>query len=177
MSATGPWIWDDEESINGVASVFKRNPDYFEEVTPFLDRLTFIVVKGGVDVQLAAFLTGQVQLLRVPPRVGTGWWTPGWNSAKPCPVKPVAGLILAMNQSRPPFDDEQVRKAVLKALDPWTYVDEIWAGQGIVTLGVPVVESDWLLDQEEMRTCCFADASGAEALLVPRTFPSQSGSI
>ena len=162
---TGPWVWDWEESISGVASVFNRNPDYFEESLPFLDRLTFIVVKGGLDVQLAAFLTGQVQLLRMPAQ--------GWDRLLESEVEfnqtvsrqAGAGLILAMNQSRPPFDDERVRKAILKAVDPWKYVDEVWKGQGMVTLGISVVESDWLLDQDEMRECCFADTSGAEAIL------------
>ena len=162
---TGPWIWDEEESISGVASVLNRNPDYFEESLPFLDRLTFIVVKDGVDVQLAAFLTGQVQLLRVPPQGWDRLLDSGVEFGQTVSRQSGAGLILAMNQSRPPFDDEMVRKAVLKAVDPWNYADDIWKGQGIVTLGVPVVESDWLLDQEEMRACCFADPSGAEALL------------
>ena len=162
---TGPWIWDEEESISGVASVFNRNPDYFEESLPFLDRLTFIVVKDGVDVQLAAFLTGQVRLLRVPPQGWDRLLESGVEFGQTVSRQAGAGLVLAMNQSRPPFDDETVRKAVLKAVDPWNYVDDIWKGQGIVTLGVPVVESDWLLDQEEMRACCFADPDGAASLL------------
>ena len=162
---TGPWIWDEKESISGVASVFNRNPDYFEESLPFLDRLTFIVVKGGVDIQMAAFLTGQVQLLRVPAQGWDRLLESGVEFGQTVSRQTGAGLILAMNQSRPPFDDEMVRKAVLKALDPWNYVDDIWKGQGTVTLGVPVVESDWLLDQDEMRACCFADPSGAASLL------------
>ncbi len=162
---TGPWIWGKEESVSGVASVFNRNPYYFEESLPFLDRLTFIVVKDGVDVQLAAFLTGQVQLLRVPAQGWDRLLESGVEFGQAVSRQAGAGLILAMNQSRPPFDDEMARKAVLKALDPWNYVDDIWNGQGTVSLGVPVVESDWLLDQEEMRACCFADPSGAEALL------------
>ncbi len=162
---TGPWIWDEEGSVSGVASVFKRNPHYFEEDLPFLDRLTFLVVKGGVDVQLAAFVTGQVHLLRIPARGWDRLAESGVEFGQTVSRQSGAGLILAMNQSKPPFDDEIVRKAVLKAVNPWKYVDEIWNGQGIVTLGVPVIESDWLLDQEEMRECCFANPSGAEALL------------
>ena len=162
---TGPWVWDEEDSVKGVASVFNRNPNYFEEAVPFLDRLTFIVVKGGLDVQLAAFVTGQVQLLRVPAQGWDRLAESGVEFGQTVSRQSGAGLILTMNQSKPPFDDEAVRKAVLKALDPWMYVDEIWNGQGVVTLGVPVVESGWLVDRKEMRACCFADSTEAMSLL------------
>ena len=162
---TGPWVWDEEDSVRGVASVFNRNPNYFEEAVPFLDRLTFIVVKGGVDVQLAAFVTGQVQLLRVPAQGWDRLAESGVEFGQTVSRQSGAGLVLTMNQSKPPFDDEAVRKAVLKALDPWMYVDDLWKGQGTVTLGVPVVESGWLVDRKEMRTCCFADSTEAMSLL------------
>ncbi len=162
---TGPWIWDEDSSVRGVASVFNRKPNYYEEELPFLDRLTFIVVRGGADVQLAAFVTGQAQLLRVPAKGWDRLMESGVEFNRFTSYQAGAGLFLAMNQSGSPFDDERVRKAVLKALDPWKYVNDIWKGQGMVTLGIPVVNSGWLLDREEMRGCCFADPAGAKSLL------------
>ena len=69
---------------------------------------------------------------------------------------------MAMNVSRPPFDDLNVRKAVLKALDPWNYVRTVWADQGYVSLGMPVRSPGWLLSRDEMMGDYFADP-GADA--------------
>ena len=59
------------------------------------------------------------------------------------------GVALTMNVQKPPFDDIAVRQAVL-AIDPWEYIDLIWAGQGTAGIGVPVPAPEWLLSQEEI---------------------------
>jgi len=159
---SGPWIW--KSTQDDVGSVFVKNPTYFEKALPFLDELTIRVIKGGEESRLAAFVTKQVDVYRVSPDA--------WRQLNQADRQfnflsrqGGAGLILTMNVSAPPFNNLQVRKAVLKALDPWEYVDTIWAGQGLVSLGMPVESSDWLLTRDEMKGAYFDNLSEARSLL------------
>ena len=150
----------------------RGSPDYFEEGLPFLDEFVTRLVKGGEEVQLAAFVTGAVDVYRIPPE--------SWGQLNETRKEfnsflsrqGGTGLILTMNVSVPPFDNLQVRKAVLKALDPWDYVDTTWAGQGFVSLGMPVQRPDWLLTRDEMRDAYFADPSGARDTLLGSGLPT-----
>jgi peptide/nickel transport system substrate-binding protein len=164
---SGPWIWKGTET--GVGSFFERNSTYFEAGLPFLDSLEIRVIRDE-DTRLAAFTTRTVDIYPVvpqkweefkqlAPRVNTRLTKQGGT-----------GLLLSMNVGSPPFDDPVVRKALFKALDPWEDVNALWAGQGFVSLGMPVVTPDWLLGREEMRRY-FADPSGARELLSDRPGP------
>ena len=75
------------------------------------------------------------------------------------------GLVLSMNVGRPPFDNLELRRALLRALDPWDYVSSIWGGQGSVTVGIPTVQAGWLLTREEMRGTYFADPAATRQTL------------
>ena len=160
---SGPWIW--KSTQGGVGSFFRKNPDYFEQGLPFADEFVTRVIRGGEDQRLAAFVVGAVDVYRVPPES----WGPLNKTRKEfhpfLSRRGGAGLVLAMNVAAPPFDDLLVRKAVLRALDPWDYVDTIWAGQGFVSLGIPVQRSDWLLSRDDMRRAYFADPVDARKLL------------
>ena len=74
------------------------------------------------------------------------------------------GVALTMNVQKPPFDDIAVRQAVL-AIDPWEYIDLIWAGQGTAGIGVPVPAPEWLLSQEEIGGSYLASPHKARDLL------------
>ena len=160
---SGPWIWKSTEA--GIGSVFMKNPDYFERGLPFLDELVVRVIRDE-ETRFAAFVTGKVDVYRILPE--------GWEELQALTDhrfnsflsrQSGSGLILTMNVKAPPFDNLGVRKAVLRALDPWDYVDTIWAGQGFVSLGPPVERPDWLLSRSELRDAYFADPSGARELL------------
>jgi ABC-type transport system substrate-binding protein len=58
-----------------------------------------------------------------------------------------------------------VRRAVLQAIDPWEYIDRIWAGQGSAGIGVPVPDPEWLLGGEELRGSYLASPGKARDLL------------
>ena len=161
---SGPWIWKSTQT--DIGTVFERNPDYFEDGLPFGDELVARVIKGGEESRLAAFRTGAVNVYRPTPE--------SWNSLQMQSGTEFnsflyrqggSGLILTMNVSAPPFDNLQVRKAVLKALDPWNYLRATWADQGFVSLGMPVQRPDWLLTRDQMREVYFADPSGASDIL------------
>jgi peptide/nickel transport system substrate-binding protein len=166
---TGPWIW--EETKTGVGTTLSRNPEYFEEGLPFLNELSIKLIKPAdattpaTQERLAAFQTGLVDVLALPPE---GWQQLHDSSAEFNTLvshQAGSGVMLSINVQAPPFDDLTMRKALFKALDPWEYVDLLWAGQGSVSVGVPVPSPDWLLAKEEMRNNYLANPSKSRDLL------------
>ena len=161
---SGPWIW--KSTREDIGSAFEKNPDYFEDGLPFVDELVIRVIRSQEEDRLAAFVVGAVDV-----------YSPSAESWKRLNRRTDlqfnsflsrqggTGLILAMNVSVPPFDNLQVRRAVLRTLDPWEYVRAIWGGQGYVSLGLPVLSPNWLVSRDEMRETYFADPSDASDIL------------
>ena len=144
---TGPWIW--LRTVEGDGSTFEANPDYFEEGLPFVRQLTFKVIKDS-DTRIAAFITGLVDVYDAPPHEWAVLQSRGFTNRTFLSKEGGLGMLLAMNVGNPPFDDQAVRREVFKILDPWSYLEDRWSGQGYVSAGVPVVTASWLLDRQAM---------------------------
>ena len=166
---TGPWIW--EQTQEGVGTTLLRNPDYFEEGVPFLDRLFVSVIKeDGLDQSaaqkaLAAFSAGAVDVATLPPGEWGGLLASGLEFDSLDSGQAGTGVILTLNTQSTALRDLSVRRAIFKAIDPWDYLGSYWAGQGYVSVGIPVESADWLLDRTEIRPQNFADPSEARRLL------------
>ena len=158
---TGPWLWLSTEADLG--SSFERNPGYFEEDFPFLDKLSISVIKDA-ETRLAAFKTRVVDIHQMGPREWEEFREDRPNASSLMYPEPGTGLELAINTSRPPFDDLRVRRALFKAMDPWKANEEIWAGKAFVSLGSPIAEAQWLLAEEELKGY-FQDPEEAKELL------------
>jgi peptide/nickel transport system substrate-binding protein len=144
---TGPWTL--RHTAKGVGSDFEPNPNYYEDRLPLLRHLSFKVIEDA-DVRLAAFVTGSVDVYDLLPQEWAVLQATEADYKTFQSRQGGRGLVLAMNVNRPPFNDGNLRRGVFKALDPWANLEEIWAGQGFVGAGVPVVEADWLLDRPEL---------------------------
>ncbi len=166
---TGPWIWQEPETA--AETVLLRNPDYFESSLPFLDELKIVVIRsdarpGQPDPSVAAaYAAGLVDVASVPPE---DWNT--FRQASPTFESTISrrsgsGVLMFMNAQSGALQNQVVRQAVFRALDPWDYLDTIWDGQGFTSLGIPVQRSDWLLEREELRQSYFADPGRARFLL------------
>lgn len=145
---TGPWILTASQS--GEGHRFERNPGYFDSPFPFLDNLVFHVLSDP-ETRDAAFRVGMVDVHQISP----GEWD-GFRQQLPgAPFlltrNPGIGLELGLNTGAPPLDDVRVRRAIFQAINPWQAIDEVWGEAAFVSLGVPVVEADWLLAEEEIR--------------------------
>ena len=170
---TGPWIWQNTDSVQGME--FIRNADYFEGGLPFLDQLNVTVMRadplanspGSIALdKVAAFKAGLVDVLSVGP---SEWDMVRKNNSDFQSVvsrKSGSGIVLALNAQMPNLQETAVRQAVFQAIDPWDYLDTVWSGQGFASVGIPVRESDWLLERQEMRQNFFADPGKARQLLI-----------
>jgi len=144
---TGPWM---VESTDPRKTVLKPNPDYFIKGLPYLDKLVFETIQDP-QTRLTAFKVRRVGVANIP--IGE---LAALKQAHPdlqvfSYPDAGTGVELSMNTKAPPFDDPRVRKAVFLALDPWTAIDNVWQGQGFVSLGAPVARADWLLSREELE--------------------------
>ena len=157
---SGPWLWKDDR--NGFYTL-QRNPDYFEDGLPFLDRLEVQVIPDE-DTRITAFRT---DLLDVEELSAAEWadFSPRHPEVQSLLYRASgAGMELAINTQVPPFNQLPVRQAFFRALDPWGDIDAAWAGQAYVSLGMPVGEAGWLLSRQELESY-FNDPAEAQLLL------------
>jgi peptide/nickel transport system substrate-binding protein len=121
---TGPFIieaYTPQQSL-----VLKKNPRYWRQGLPHLDRVRFVFLAdsealllglrgGSID---AAGITGSLyhQL------------DPALFDAVPCPSASVQ--LLALNNAAPPFDDLRVRRAINYGIDTRQIIDAAFYGEG-----------------------------------------------
>ena len=169
---TGPWVWQESGLNEGME--FLRNPNYFEDGLPFLDQLNVTVMRsdplaslaGPVELEkVAAFQAGLIDVLSVGPAEWDIVRTGDARFQSVVSRRSGAGVVLAMNSQTPDLSETAVRQAVFQAIDPWDYLATVWSGQGFASVGIPVRESGWLLERDEMRRNYFADPERARRLL------------
>ena len=166
---TGPWIWDSTE--NGIGTRLSRNLNYFEEGLPYLDWLEILAIRpldaslSPDKARLAAFQVGAVDVALLPPPEWQAVLSSNTDTASIITKQAGTGVVFSMNVQSPPLTELGVRRAILRAIDPWDYVDTLWSGQGFVSLGIPVQGADWMLDRDEMRSRHFADPGTARDML------------
>ncbi|HEV2780099.1 MAG TPA: ABC transporter substrate-binding protein [Actinophytocola sp.] len=108
--------------------VLERNPTYFKDGLPYLDRLTFKSI-GGDQPAYQALLAGQAQAYE---GLTT---TPLLNQAKAnsaltvTPQPPTSPYVVQLNTKIAPFNDEKAREAIYAATDFEAVAKGLFAGQ------------------------------------------------
>jgi peptide/nickel transport system substrate-binding protein len=142
---TGPFVferWDKGERI-----VMRKNPSYWGGAPQF-DRLVFEVIRdprqrlvalesGAVDVA-SAILPAELQYVELHPAL-TLHRAPSNNIA-----------YLAMNMSRPPFDDQRIRRAINHAINKEPIVHMAYQGLAVPADG-PLPPDQWGHHVPQMR--------------------------
>ncbi|HIF11905.1 MAG TPA: ABC transporter substrate-binding protein [Dehalococcoidia bacterium] len=156
---SGPWIWVDTTSQT---AAYDRNPDYFESGTPGIDGLQISYIPQA-STRNAAFRVGLLDFVDASGEetARTLKNFPGITSKLISNFG--TGAEIAFNTDKSPFTSQLFRQAVFRALDPWSDLEEVWGGEGVVTLGIPAPRSAWLLSEAAMRTG-FADVDRAAEL-------------
>ncbi len=116
-TGTGPFVLKEWKS--GEFLAFERNPDYFFEGRPWLDKVT-IQVGVAPDVALLRLEKGEIQLMGDPPP-GADWTRissdPAWKEDRIEVEATVNTTYIAINVTTPPFDNVKVRQALNHAID------------------------------------------------------------
>lgn len=117
--------WTPQQEI-----VLKRNPRYFEEGLPYLDRLVIRVVPNQAN-QLTQLLSGDLDyVIQLSPddveRVEAS------EVARAIPYWTRAYIAIGWNTRRAPFEQADVRRAMTLGIDRQTLVDSIWGQYGRV---------------------------------------------
>ena len=128
-----------------------RNPDYWKKDRPYLDGVQFEIIRDPATANLA-FIAGKVDWTATSlPLVKEV------RSQAPdaiCEVTP-GGISrnLIINRDAPPFDNPEMRRAMVLTLDRKSFIDILSEGQGDIG-GVmqPLPEGVWGMPPEVQRT-------------------------
>lgn len=168
---TGPWIHDSVSAANNVLMI--RNPDYFLQGIPFLDRIQFPRQSDGqvigadfragrIDVQSSGFESvsaidaafrqrPNLQMFSAP-ALGTG-------------------TELVFRVDRPPFHNPAARRAVSAAINRSQIIDTVFFGQASLAPGFTLPGADWSLSTEELERIFVLDAAPARRLMAETGAP------
>ncbi len=130
-AGTGPWILTDW--VHDGHLMFRRNDAYFDG-PPLLEFLKIRILPEALP-RSAEFITGYLDIMEIPEAE-----YPLWQEDKEWKdhiylQDELNIYYIAMNCSRPPFDDVRVRQAMNYAVDVESILREINHGKGIPAAG------------------------------------------
>jgi peptide/nickel transport system substrate-binding protein len=123
---TGPFMFDSWEK--GAQIVLKKNPTYWDEGKPYLDELTFKVLTDS-NARVLQLQGGELDIATDVP----------FNQIDPLSQNPDFALIpdavakidyIAMNVTKAPLDDKNLRQAINYAIDKEAIIQNILFGAG-----------------------------------------------
>jgi peptide/nickel transport system substrate-binding protein len=136
---TGPfqldrWVADQE-------TVFVRNPDYFEDDLPYIDRLVFRVIPDQMSL-LAGLRTGSLQAAQIDDAAVLSLAERDPN-LEVLSTPAILLRVFSFNVAREPFDDPRVRQAMALAMDRDEIIRVAEFGRGLVSAPIPSSAETW----------------------------------
>jgi peptide/nickel transport system substrate-binding protein len=152
---TGPWMLDSYRP--NVALTYVRNPNYFIQGLPYIERIEATVDEDNAS-RMAAFLSGKYDI---------GWEFPGtinrvdWVQIKdtlkqkrpklqtlefPSPVM----SHISMRTDQKPFSDVRVRQAMSLAVDRKAIIEAVFEGVGAMNPAVPAALKEWSIPFDKL---------------------------
>ena len=138
-------------SFDSTRILFTRNEHYFKPGQPYLDAIEWTIIQNQATTGLA-FVAGKLDIVDVPiPQMADlKAQVPGANYAID---QSNSHYQVHLNQSRPPFDDPRVRRALNLTIDRHEFVQVITGGQGAVGGAMlPSPAGVWGMSPEEIAT-------------------------
>jgi peptide/nickel transport system substrate-binding protein len=155
----------------GVSVSLTRNDNYWNKPLPYLDGIEFLFLPDE-SARLAAMNAKQIDMTWVPtPAVaaqasqGTDLVLLGKSYNKP--------VCMYINNTKKPFDDVRVRRALSLALNRQEIVDTVAMGRGsVATTAVPPSDPLWLVPDAGSLPYYKQDVEKAKALLADAGYPN-----
>ena len=148
-TGTGPFRF--VENIRGEKLTMEANPDYWNPELPYVDGIEMIHVAAWVD-RGTAVLTGQADISW---NVSVDTWEEGSTREELSTARAAClnSHMVAINNTKPPFDNPLVRRAIHLAVDRQALIDAfapVWE-PAFVTRWLPSA-SPFATPQEELLT-------------------------
>ena len=147
---TGPFKFVEFKSNQSVK--LERNPDYWDKGKPYVDSIEWRVVTNR-STRVLAFATGEFDMTRsadiTVPLIGD------ITSKAPkaaCDLQPTnVTTHMLVNRDAPPFDNPQLRRAMMLALDRQAYIDILGQGKAFMAVNMQAPpEGKWGMPKEEL---------------------------
>ncbi len=146
--------------------VLEKNPDYFVKGRPYLDGITYAMIRVRA-ARMAALMAGQVDVTF--PNDGSAGVREDVLAAVPSMVvyEVATGVSenVLVNRTKPPFDNPKIALAVSLALDRPSLVQSVHRGAGILGgANTPAPYGQWGLAADELaRLPGYGDGAGNKA--------------
>ena len=149
---TGPFKFVEMKQNESIKLV--KNPDYWKKGLPYLDGIEYTIIKNRATAVLA-FVAGKVDMTF--PTEMTAALEKDIKSQDPkaiCEIKPInVNTNLIVNLESPPFNNPELRKAMMLSLDRKAFIDIILQGQGDQGGSLlPPPEGVWGLPPDILKT-------------------------
>ena len=149
---TGPFKFVEMKQNESIKLV--KNPDYWKKGLPYLDGIEYTIIKNRATAVLA-FVAGKVDMTF--PTEMTAALVKDIKSQDPtaiCEIKPInVNTNLIVNLEAPPFNNRELRKAMMLSLDRKALIDIILQGQGDQGGSLlPPPEGVWGLPPDILKT-------------------------
>lgn len=137
-SGTGPFKQGPFET--GVRYTLVKNPEYWEQPYPYLDRIELSTIAKD-EVRVQALQTGSVDMIEYVP------WQAIKSLEQDRSVRVFVGYdtynFIRFNPKRPPFDNPKVRQAFNYLIDRKEIMDLAWGGIGQAMTAGLIPEGHW----------------------------------
>jgi len=152
---TGPWMLDSYRPNVGLTYV--RNPNYFIQGLPYIDRIETTVDEDNAS-RMAAFLSGKYDLgWEFPHTINRVDWVQIKDTLKQKRPKlqtlefpsPVMSHI-SMRTDQKPFSDVRVRQAMSLAIDRQAIIDSVFEGVGAMNPAVAAALKEWSIPMDKL---------------------------
>lgn len=145
---TGPFMlesWTPDQDM-----VLVRNPDYFDEGLPYLDKIVFQVIPDQMSL-LAGLRTGSLDAAHITE--GSVLQVAQRDPSLTVLESPSLNLrTFGFNVTREPFDDARVRRAIALAIDRQPIIQAAEFGLGEPSAPMPSSAKVWAAPLQELST-------------------------
>jgi peptide/nickel transport system substrate-binding protein len=149
---TGPFKFVEYKPNESIK--FTRNPDYWKPGRPYLDGIEWTIVPNRATQSLA-FIAGKFDMTF--PYEVTVQMVHDIQSQAPtaiCEIDPtIVSFNLMVNRDNPPFNDAEIRRAMMLTIDRKAYLDTLLEGKGEIGGAMQTPPSGlWGLPLEILQT-------------------------